>query len=1040
MATATRWWHKRDDQIVCDLCPRECALHEGQRGFCFVRQNVGGEMALTTYGRSSGFCIDPVEKKPLNQFLPGTPILSFGTAGCNLGCKFCQNWSISKAKEFDTLADSADPAAIARAAKNSGCRSVAFTYNDPVIWAEYAIDTAIACHELGIKTVAVTAGYISPEARKDFYAVMDAANVDLKGFTESFYKYLTLSRLDPVLDTLKWLKHESNVWFEITNLMIPGENDSAEETAKMCDWIVRELGTDVPVHFTAFHPDFRMQDKPRTPAETLNRARQQAIDAGIKFAYVGNVHDVAGQSTYCPKCGTLLIQRDWYQLGTYQLVGNRCAKCSEIIPGVFEDRPGTWGAKRQPIRISPPVVQLTPPSRPVVVSSVPATRPSTPAQTTMLPQLPDSAPLTLTDDDSSVIVAYARAAVESALLTTPAPQLPESLASLPTYGIFVTLKRAVLRACKGRFGDISRLGDILPEVAADAVTHDPRFPSIMADELPRLQVEVSLMHGPQWINARGDERIRAVQVGKHGLVLHHPRGRGLLLPQVAADQNMDSLTFLKALSHKAGLPMDAWRDDAAQLMTFEATILHSEPPVSELNAVELPTAMYDRIAKIVVDVMRGESLDAGGLDRALTEVHSEELGLAARTKSGRITVTLGQKRSLSEMASAAGRSLRQSLPKDSRSAELLDSVSLLWQPIPLVPRDFPQRHQTLAGSALVARRNGGQWGLHLTQAADQGNFQAALQSVGSDLQQWGQPSGDTTLTAFSVRHHMTGAATAPSQPVAMVASNAVRLAARAGQFYPATAAEMKDAITRALAEGNGTRETFRAIMLPHAGWVYCGSVIGRTLSRTNVPRTVIIVGPKHTPFGANWSVSSAESWEFPGGSVPVATEIRDRLLALVPGLAAESEAHRQEHGIEVLVPFLHHLNPDLRIVPIVIGPSAYSQTHLLARALAIVVAELPEPPLLVISSDMNHFASEPENRRLDQLAIDAMCTGDPGRLFDVVSQHNISMCGVMPAVTIMRALREGGRDLRPELVHYTNSGQVSGQHDRVVGYAGMVLR
>src|SRR6185369_1310250 len=219
-----------------------------------------------------------------------------------------------------------------------GCRSVAFTYNDPVIWAEYAIDTANACHELGIKTVAVTAGYISPAARKDFYDVMDAANVDLKGFTESFYKYVTLSHLDPVLDTLKWLKHESNVWFEITNLMIPGENDSADETAKMCDWIVRELGPDVPVHFTAFHPDFRMQDKPRTPPETLNRAREQALAAGIKFPYVGNVHDVAGQSTYCPQCGTLLIQRDWYQLGRYQLNGNRCAKCSTVIPGLFENR------------------------------------------------------------------------------------------------------------------------------------------------------------------------------------------------------------------------------------------------------------------------------------------------------------------------------------------------------------------------------------------------------------------------------------------------------------------------------------------------------------------------------------------------------------------------------------------------------------------------------------------------------------------------------------------------------------------------------
>lgn len=1039
MVTATKWWHKRDDQVVCDLCPRECSLHEGQRGFCFVRQNIDGEMALTTYGRSSGFCIDPVEKKPLNHFLPGTPILSFGTAGCNLGCKFCQNWSISKAKEFDTLADTADPAAIARAAKNSGCRSVAFTYNDPVIWAEYAIDTAIACHELGIKTVAVTAGYISPAARKDFYDVMDAANVDLKGFTESFYKHVTLSHLDPVLDTLKWLKHESNVWFEITNLMIPGENDSADETAKMCDWIVRELGPDVPVHFTAFHPDFRMLDKPRTPPETLNRAREQALEAGIKFPYVGNVHDVAGQSTYCPSCGTLLIQRDWFQLGTYQLHGNRCAKCSTVIPGVFENRPGDWGAKRQPIRISPPVVQLTPPSRPVIVSTVSSPSPP-PTPKPMLPNLPDSAPLILTDDDSSVIAAFTRAAVESTMLGTPAPQLPAALADLPTFGIFVTLKRAILRACKGRFGDIFRLGDILTEVAADAVTHDPRFPSIVADELPRLHVEVSLMHGPKWIAACGDDRIKAVQIGKHGLVMHHPRGRGLLLPQVATEQNMDAVTFLKALSNKSGLPLDAWRDDAAQLMTFEATILHSDPPVGEFNAAELAPTHYDRIAKIVTEVMREEALDAGGLDAALTDVHSGEMGLVARTASGRLTVTLGPKRSLSEMASAAGRSLRQSLPKDVRHTERIESVSLLWQPIPLVARDFPNRHQTLAGSALVARRNGGQWGLHVTQAADQANFHAALQTIGSDLQQWANPSGDTTLTAFSVLHHLTGAPAVSPQPVKILASNAVRPAARAGQFYPADPGQMEIAINKALAEGTGPTATCRAVMLPHAGWMFCGSTMGRTLARVNVPKNVILVGPKHTPFGANWSVSSAELWDFPTGPVPIATELRDRLLELVPSLAAEEDAHRQEHGIEVIVPFLQRLNPEVRIVPVVMGPTAYSQTHILARALAILVAESPEPPLLVISSDMNHFAAEPENRRLDQLAIDAMLTGDAGRLFDVITQNNISMCGVMPAVTVMRALREGGGDLRPELVHYTNSGEVTGQNDRVVGYAGMLLR
>ncbi len=359
MSTATfrtRWWHTDQDtgKVVCTLCPRECHIKAGSRGFCFVRANVDGQLVLTTYGRSSGFCIDPIEKKPLSHFLPGTPVLSLGTAGCNLGCKFCQNWDISKSREMDTLAAYAGPEAIVEAAKKTGCRSLAFTYNDPVIWAEYAIDIAKIARAEGIKTVAVTAGYIQPDARREFYQWMDAANVDLKAFTETFYRKLTQTHLLPVLDTLKYLKHETDVWFEITNLMIPGENDSPEETRQMCDWILENLSDGVPVHFTAFHPDFKMMDKPHTPHETLIQGRQIALDAGIKFAYVGNVYDLERESTFCPQCDKVVIERDWYELGAYNLDGNRCKFCGTVIPGVFEKGPhvpGNWGRKRQPIAI-----------------------------------------------------------------------------------------------------------------------------------------------------------------------------------------------------------------------------------------------------------------------------------------------------------------------------------------------------------------------------------------------------------------------------------------------------------------------------------------------------------------------------------------------------------------------------------------------------------------------------------------------------------------------------------------------------------------
>ncbi len=347
----TKYWHRLEDgRVQCDLCPRYCKLHEGQRGFCFVRECRDSAVVLTTYGRSSGYCIDPIEKKPLNHFLPGTPVLSFGTAGCNLGCKFCQNWDISKSREVDTLADSASPDAIAQAAVRLGCRSVAFTYNDPVIFMEYAIDVAQACRAVGVKTVAVTAGEICEEPRAEFYAHMDAANVDLKGFTERFYEDICASHLQPVLDTLVYLKHHTQVWFEITTLLIPGENDSDTELDAECKWIVEKLGPDVPVHFTAFHPDFRMLDKPHTPPETLTRARDIAIANGIRYAYTGNVHDRTGGTTCCHHCGQCLIERDRYTLGDWHVTADgRCDKCGTSVPGVFEREPGTWGARRQPV-------------------------------------------------------------------------------------------------------------------------------------------------------------------------------------------------------------------------------------------------------------------------------------------------------------------------------------------------------------------------------------------------------------------------------------------------------------------------------------------------------------------------------------------------------------------------------------------------------------------------------------------------------------------------------------------------------------------
>jgi len=348
-----RYWHMIEDgRMQCDLCPRDCKLHEGQRGACFVRMRQGDQMILTTYGRSSGFCIDPIEKKPLNHFYPGSSVLSFGTAGCNLACKFCQNWDVSKSKDMDKLMDQASPNAIAATAEAYGCKSVAFTYNDPTIFAEYAMDVADACHARGIKTVAVTAGYMHDQARRDFYAKIDAANVDLKAFTDDFYVKLTGSHLQPVLDTLRYLKHETNVWFEITTLLIPGQNDSDAEITAMCQWIRKELGNDVPLHFSAFHPDYKMSDIPATPVATLVRARNIALHEGLQYVYTGNVHNQEGDTTFCPGCQKPLIVRDWYQINQYKLTSDgQCPDCGTVIAGRFDLQAGNFGRKRIPIAI-----------------------------------------------------------------------------------------------------------------------------------------------------------------------------------------------------------------------------------------------------------------------------------------------------------------------------------------------------------------------------------------------------------------------------------------------------------------------------------------------------------------------------------------------------------------------------------------------------------------------------------------------------------------------------------------------------------------
>jgi len=329
------WQEKVFDKAVrCNLCPYRCILREGQVGQCGVRKNIGGKLYSLNYGKVVAFNIDPVEKKPLFHFLPGSYALSLASAGCNLHCKFCQNWEISQRTADEVPFQKLAPEDIVAFAKKHGCSSIAYTYSEPVVFYELMYNTAKLAKKEGVHNIMVTAGFINPEPLKELLKYMDAVKVDLKGFSKDFYKNVVFGDRDVILNNLKIIK-QSGVWLEIVNLVIPTLNDSSVEIKEMCQWIKDNLGTDVPLHFSRFYPMYKMKNLPPTPVETLEKAREIALSVGLKYVYIGNVPGHPAESTYCPKCGRLLIKRQGYKILENNVIEGRCKFCREEIPGVF---------------------------------------------------------------------------------------------------------------------------------------------------------------------------------------------------------------------------------------------------------------------------------------------------------------------------------------------------------------------------------------------------------------------------------------------------------------------------------------------------------------------------------------------------------------------------------------------------------------------------------------------------------------------------------------------------------------------------------
>lgn len=1081
------WWHQigHEGRIICDLCPRECNMKPGDRGFCFVRQNIDGHMKLTTYGKSTGFCIDPVEKKPLNHFYPGTSVLSFGTAGCNLGCQFCQNWDISKSREVERLSELAMPATIAAAAKQLGCRSVAFTYNDPIIWAEYAMDAAAACRREGIKSIAVTAGYISSAARPAFFHAMDAANVDLKAFTEDFYQKITYSHLQPVLDTLRWLKHESDVWFEITNLVIPDLNDSSEELQRLCDWILNNVGSDVPLHFSAFHPDFRMTNRGRTSHETLLRAHEIATKAGVNYVYVGNVNDIRNQSTYCPGCKSLVIERNCYQLGRYQMKGAQCSICGTTLAGHFDDRPGQWGPRRQPVRISDYVasgqqpvelrpgeirvsvdslltspgnsgsktIQQTPPAPPQqqALQTQPATKSRVPEKSPDMQPVKENPRLT-TEQESALHQAACElvlAAVRSQSIRLQNPTFAE-IENVTVMGVFVTLKRnGQLRGCCGMQGQPMPLIHGLTQAAARTATEDHRFPPVSLSELPYLTVDVTLLYNFEKVTARGADRISAVETGRHGLRIQHDNKAGLLLPFVATEHGMDARTFLDQVCRKAGLPSTAWQDPEALLERFEGRMIEGHFPESLLAAhsaevdfpcrqdqvVVLARLVRDNLLALVQGAVPGcfpancPDGTVDGIALQLSRANSEQLATFSQIQ---YRGGLPLQSTLLQLTQAAAEWLRKNNASTEFCRSLKTDLALFADPAlygALQAADVAGL-DVMTRALVVTESRKTAWCFHPGLSAE-----ALLQKT-ADLTQVTNPSA-AVVSSFAVR------CSAPAMwntnvPTPQPVQN-IRPASVAGTFYPGDKAALSLLVDECIGQIPEVKERWPAVMVPHAGLIYSGRVAGGVLKRIQIPETVIILGPKHTSMGVDWAVAPNELWQLPGNSLKSDTRLAGLLADRIEGLQLDAAAHAREHAIEMALPLLARLSPHVKVVGIVIGGGSLERCRIFGRQLAAVISELPSPPLLVISSDMHHFANDARNRELDELALTAMETLDPNRLLQAVTSNNISMCGALPAVIVMEALRCLNQLTQCERAGYATSSDVNGDRSRVVGYAGMLL-
>jgi AmmeMemoRadiSam system protein B/AmmeMemoRadiSam system protein A len=839
----------------------------------------------------------------------------------------------------------------------------------------------------------------------------------------------------------------------------------------MCDWVLDHVGDEVPMHFSAFHPDFRMRDRPPTPHETLLAAREVAIKQGLKFVYTGNVDDVVHQSTYCPRCDGLVIERNWYDLGQYHLRGSQCGHCGHTIAGVFEESPGNWGRKRLPV----PMARF---ARPLPAATKPVNRQSAKqehvdqrlANQESVKQEKESNDMTsaaqseggsrrieaqrpkLSPEQEQVIHRAACDIMAAAILRRPERLSDATLggaADKTVMGAFVTLKRkGRLRACCGALGRPMPLGEALRQAALRTATEDTRLPTISPSELAHLDVDVSLLYGFLTIQAKGKDRIEAVQVGRHGLQIGRGGAGGLLLPSVATEHGYHAEEFLRQVCLKAGLPTTAWADDDTVIQTFEVASIQGtfEPEAIGQDAVVPAIISDDELKRLVAHC--GTNLAA--LAQGATPSYYLP-GCSDGTVNG---VALSLKPAESGDAVHFFRlSLRPGMPLQSTLFSVTEAAAgaLRSGRLPLAPGNVelalsilhdPAMHGTMAApdlrgadpaqrALLITEGNKSAWAYDPQKPADE-----LLAAVSEAIRVFNAEG--TSVFSFAAQ------STEPSILVSSAPRPApgpqLRPAAVAGTFYPADADALAEMVDGFLNQAGGPAESWPAVMVPHAGLVYSGKIATDVLRRVEIPDTVIVVAPKHTHLGMEWAVTPHDKWSIPGATIAGDPELARRLAEAIPGLELDAAAHQQEHSIEVVLPILAKLAPEAKVVGIVIGGGGdFARCCQFASGLAQVLRELKPPPLLVVSSDMNHYASDAETRRLDDIALAAVERLDPEDVLKTVRGHGISMCGVLPTVMVMETLKQLGGLKECQRIAYDTSAAASGDTSRVVGYAGMLL-